>query len=523
MGYHRRGGANHGVIAALASAGMVLLGACAGDSPESVQGALEVPVSALAYVDDQESACVSAAVVSTVGFEQLVRDGFTTDAIALDPDDSLSKILDVGDGPELRAAMTECLDVDGVARSALSELNGGALACETDFAESEISDDLLDAHFDRAGFDAFEIVDTDSNRDLLRPCLNEVAFAEAFGIDPRDELEEAIEQGLRDALGTNDDERCAAPLIIDHFGSAEATNEAGITVATPHIVLDEVIGDRSDRADIVNGVIGCQAISTLIAEEERLLEPNYFACLAEQFDGESSSIWQHRRIEAALGIDASTSGAAWERNSALDRCVGERVYEVFDYANEDLRFAARFLAEDILVAQTAGSADADVLMFGHTPADVECAAVEVVESVDLNRMYELTAAGGLDNPTVELINLYEEYSLAFGRGHELCSHDLLYVLVPGFLRNFSVDTVECARDAIGDVEALLRRFSELGADLSLNYEQYVLELDLLGRRLLAMVEGCISSDEQALFERWSSWVLGLEFGSEGAEPESLST
>ena len=200
-------------------------------------------------------------------------------------------------------------------RSQLVSLNGGSdLNCVDTFETGTgLVDDYIDQRFDgRHG--ELDIADTNEHRDLLRPCLSEEAFAESFGVDLRADLEHAIEASLEGAI-RDDEELCVAPLVLDHYGSAEATNDAGIRVEDIDFDIDSLELDDSTESDFLDRVAACSSFDQRVAEYERIAEPTYQACLIESYEGDA--VWQRKIVESTFGRRAAERTVERRRGAAL--------------------------------------------------------------------------------------------------------------------------------------------------------------------------------------------------------------
>ena len=317
----------------------IILGACGGDSAESVEAAVAEAAPALSYVEEADGPCVARVVMDVVGFEELLLVGSTTDSIRESPEESIATIFEDHDSEDLRTGVFECIDVDAMVREQLLSFNDGAsLDCSTEFSRStDFVSGHLNDRFD-GGDSELQIADVPENRDALRPCLGETEFGDVFGLDRRQDLERAIEDGLEGEV-RSDDVLCAAPALIDQLGSVESVNEAGITVDTPKITIDDLDLDRDGLISLFDAVADCGSFAEGVAEHERTAEPTFEGCLVESF--ESDEQWRRALVEAALG--GTERSADLYRSRALNSCVGERVAEVFD----DLEPGDRQLAAQV--------------------------------------------------------------------------------------------------------------------------------------------------------------------------------
>ena len=498
------------------------LAACSGDSPESVEFALSEAAPTLAFVDESEGACVAQAMVGEVGFEGIMALGYSTSAIEESPAMAVSDLLDTHDSPELRQEFASCIDVDGLVRAQLVSMNNDSeLACDTAFESgTDFVDDFIDDGFGGESGE-LSITDTEENRDALRSCLDEDAFADTFDIDRRTDLERAIEDEYDGVIRSNG-EPCVGATAIDHFGSPEALNIMGVTVDSPSLSRENLGLDRNDQIHqgLLDAVLKCSSLAEDLAEFERSAEPNYHECLAARFD--ENTTWSRRVVDDALG---SSIGEAIEqsRSNALRVCVQERVEEVFVGVGAPDRLWGANLGRytyDQFLSYTPMSA-----AFGRTEADMQCAAVAVVEQVDLDRMTHLQETTDPDNPPEELVDLWIQWNVAFEDGMIRCTRDDLYWAMPGLYRGgFSDETIDCVSNAVGDTTEL--RFG-IGVTSQAEFDAAVEALqDFLLVSLDAMAT-CHSYDEADLYEDWLAWVdadfQDGETGTQGGEPDSVTT
>jgi len=393
----------------------VVLAACGGDSPDAVEGALGEAAPTLAYVEPSEGSCVAGVLINTVGFDQLATEGHTSESITLSPDESIDTILESHDSDELRGDLAGCLEVSAMIRAELVATNGDAdLACNTEFdTGTNFVDEYIDGQFD--GDAVIDIDDTSENRDLLRSCLDEASFAETFDIDTRAELQSAIEDNLGRAL-RDDSEPCLAPLVIDHFGSAEATNEAGITVESPDFELAD-LNDIGAENDFLDAVYACSLLAEREAESNRTAEPVFVQCLANGLA--ETPTWQRMLTSTALG---TLEEAKWVRRAHLDTCVRDRVDEVFGSTSTKERRAGAEIGIDYY--WEFGGPDSEYhVRFGETEALLECAGVAVALGTDLDRLDELEELARNGNRTPELLQTWDDMLGLLGDGIALCAQD----------------------------------------------------------------------------------------------------
>lgn len=506
-------------IGALLVGGAIGLVACGGESPEAVQDALAQGVPLLAYVEESEGECVANAMTSEVGFEQLNSEGHTSQSIALAPSESIATILASHDGPSLRASVANCLDVDSMIRPQLIAANGNtALTCDVEFVlGNTIVDDFLSQRFD--GEDAtIHIDDTTENRDLLRPCFEETSFAETFGIDTRADLETAIEMRLDEAVA-NVDEPCVAFAIVEHFGSAEATNQAGITVRSPAVDFEGLGLTGSELVTFLRGVSDCVDFATVVADQERMREPTFAPCLIEEFH--ESDDWQIAAAQGALDPSWNERGLERHRNTALDSCLLERIAEVYEgsaspgHIQQANRHADQ--THELAVAQDAGLAD-----YGHSEAHLHCAFIEVVQTVDLLQMVSLAKVENPNEPSAELQELWKNYTVALNAGSRKCAtSDFSFAWIDIVRAGFGTATLDCVRAQI-DESLVADQVMTLNADIFGEDFGVAAELATTVTRVHSAVESCYEDDEEAVYEDWLAYVTNLSDFNSG-EPDSSFT
>ena len=493
----------------------VVLGACAGDTPESVADAFGEAAPSLGYVEEPEGPCVGQAVVDNVGFEELTNLGLSSDSIRQSPSDALSQVFEAHDSRELRDGVMGCVDVDGLVRKQLVVLNGGSdLRCAAPFTpETNFVTAHLDGLFETADAD-LRIEDTESNRDDLRACLEEDGFAAVFGIDRRADLEQAIEATLDESI-RNVEEPCVGPAIVNSFLSPEGANLAGLTVEEPEFDISEFDQPHNRRVTLTDAVLDCGAIAENLAEVERTAEPYFGECIVEDF--EDNFLWRGAAAREAIG--GPDSETMLYRSRSLDACVADRVAEIFpDLAPGDRQVGAEVGSS---LYEEAVFFDPGVAEYGRTEAELRCAGVEVVRSVDLVRLNELTFTEDPENPSLEQLQLWDEYFLSLESGYRTCIEDDLHWAAPYVERaGFSEETVDCVRSSVE-----IENFDlTLGSRTPAEVEAYIRG----GERLLLIIEdalaSCYTAEEQSIFDDVNEWLNGFSIDpSLLGEPESLST
>lgn len=499
-----------------------LISACGGDSPEAVEGALEEALPTLAFVDETESPCAATAILQTVGFEQLALAGHTSQTITASPTEAIADIIDSQDSPALREGVTDCLDVNSMVRSELVAINDGSdLACDSQFAVgTPIVDDYLESYFDGTPVQ-LNIADTDENRDLLRACVTNDVFAETFGIDTHDALVLAVEATLDNTI-RDDDQPCVAPLLIDHFGSAEATNEAGISTESPTFDIDELDFDSGDEDAFLSAVATCSSLGERQVEIERIAEPSFVDCLASSF--ETNDLWQRSAVEVALGDSAASRTVDRQRNGALSDCANAHMAAVHGVLSARDQQAAIDAAE--IMHAEAVHYDPGLEQYGRTEAELRCSAVTVVRDVDIERLGQLSLSEDPERPSQESLDLRFALFEAVAAGNRMCSVDDLHYLAPDIVRaGFASETLACIREDVGDMTAFVEATDRL--TLSRSIEEHYEALDEVTAhysRLQESVEVCISEDEEDAFDDWLDWLNADSFdGVVSGEPSSVST
>ena len=494
----------------------VALAACAGESAESVEAAIAEAAPTLAYVEASEAPCVASSVIRTVGYDELLADGYTSDSIRSAPADSIAEILRGNASADLRDEVALCLDLDALISAELVVLHGGAaLTCEASFAPG---DELVDAFVDARLADEsaeFSVEDSTGNRDALRPCLDEATFGTVFGLDARADLEIAIDEALEGEL-RSDDEPCAGPALIEHLGSVEVANSAGIRVEAAQLVLDDLELDRVDRQDLLTSIFDCSELGQRLADELRVEQPVFSGCVIESL--EMSEVLRIAIVEAALDKSASNSTNRFQ-DEVLNRCLSTRIATLFDPPSAStIQFEGPGAhGQDKARYEGSGAYLADLEIrppesekYGWTEVEYQCAAGAVVERVDLGRLYMLQNSDDPDTPSPEQLELWGQRSLAYFYGFEQCIADDLYRFTPYIDRaGFSIATTDCVRASVGDLSN-----SRFAAEFPTSED--LLETFQEGDRIRLVVNealaSCYSFEEQQLFDDVSAWLR--RFGSE---------
>lgn len=504
------------------------LSACGGETPESLQLAVAEPLSRVESIDESERGCVAESVVSTVGFDELVASGFTSESIVETPEDSLQQILAAGDRERLLDRAEPCVDINRVAGQQLMGGEGGELLCDASFQDTALGRTILENEL--FGFEdgVAPIVDSQENRDLLRACVDEEVFADLFDVDLRTDLERAIDAQFVGTLLVVE-RPCVGPLVVAHYGSAEATNEAGISQKQPAIDLDALgFEENSRKVSFIDAVIDCGQLADIIEQEARSQEPAFADCIIEHATSSSSDFYlQERnhfnlrqRVQAEFGVESAMVNVQRSRETTADYCLNDRVQQ--EFGTTFPLSEASFLGSELF--QGAVEFDPAAAQFGYTENDFRCAAVEVVQTIDLDRYLQLANAEDPNNPSAEFSNLQEQFHGAVVAGLDRCAHDALYLLIPAVERNFDSDTVRCVREAMGSTtEELLASFRQLNNDFTIRFDEFERRRAELQREIIIPVEQCHAPYEAEAYEEWFSWFTTFAPSGDLGEPDSLSS
>ena len=158
-----------------------------------------------------------------------------------------------------------------------------------------------------------------------------------------------------------------------------------------------------------------------------------------------------------------------------------------------------------------------------TEAEFRCAAVVVVQRVDLARLAAF-ATEEFDpwNPPAELYELWIEWDFAMEEGFQRCVDDTAYLAAPYVFRSaFSEETIECVRNEVGDPPPLFDLSS--GSGTLSDLESYYVDIDLLTLIVDEALETCYLPSEQELFDDVYQRLDEIYSDSFEGEPDSLAT
>lgn len=493
---------------------VVALGACGGDTPEDLQASFAEAAPTLAFVDESEASCVSEAVLTNVGFEQLSAAGYTSERILLDP--SLAQtIFDDNDSPELREAITECLDPDSVFRERLAERNGGQkITCTEEFAAGDpLVDEVITQRIDNAPSE-LTIEDTTEHRDLFRPCLTEVAFAEMFDIDLAEDLAVAIDAKLGD-LVRDDDKPCVGPLVLDALGSAEAANDAGISVANPSFTMTS-IGLTGDDVDaFALDVFSCSSFTERETHKQRLAEPEFGPCVLDDLD--STDSWKIAKAQAALGSTSASRTVSNRERRALDDCLQAKIVLLFGEPSTTDMVTAKSFGEGYFESMIED--DPGLATYGNTLAEVQCGSYGGLIDIDVDQWFEWAwqMDQGLDVPA-EFFRIADQIVVNINRSLRACTNDFDFMVGALQRGNFGDSTIDCVRGKVDATE-----LADIYDKSLVDYESVtVTETDALWYSVYNALELCYEADEQKQYDDWVTW-FETPLGGELGEPDSLST
>lgn len=469
------------------------LSACGGDTPEAMQESLGVAAPTLAFVDEEHSACAGEAILANVGFEKLAADGYSSEVILADPA-TVEAIVSDNDSEELRADLTECFDVNGLFRDELTKSNSAEpLACDTTFtADSALVGQFLDQRFEGKKI-TLTIDDTPEQRDELRPCFSEAAFAKTFGVDLASDLGPAITDALPNGVSALP---CAGDEVVAHFG-AERLNELGVSVETAELDLGELDLEDADQKAIIEAISNCSDLVAEKTQDLRTSQPGHGACALDAVEAE----WLSTTVSGELG-EGRPSAAKWLLEDAVADCVVERAESVVGRTlSGSERSTARKLSSliDRVIEDE----------YAATREMMDCAfyvAAARFGEDEVERMMEnLFTAENEEQAWAAL----DEYLAMFIPSRHACEGDTLLTFVDLYRIGFSDDTIECVARAHGGAEstaALMVRVHSQQEPSFADLEAYY----ALGDITLDSIDECASNDEASLVQKLKTYYLTAE-------------
>lgn len=496
---------------------LAVLASCGGDSPEAVRSALGNAAPNLAYVDPPESDCVADVVLNHVGFEQLAAEGHTSETLTNNPD-SIADIAAVEESEELREALVTCFDIDAMFEASLVELNlDEPLECtNSDEATPDLRTQVIDRHF--ASDDSpLEISDTEEHRDLLRPCLGESAFASVFDLDTAEDLAVAIDAELGDDFAV-DVSPCVGPLVIDAIGSAEATNRLGITVDEPTLVLADLDLGTEITNELKSQIFDCGTFVEQTLSKYKVEEPNLADCMVDELA--SNDVWREAKVTAALGSPGSAYSAGRRVENARDDCLEARIEDIWG----DVDKFELSTAKDFGIGFHGGVTEEDDSLagYGHTLADIQCAAYGMLADVSLTR-WIAAFEPAIDNPDNMTIAQFDELVAVLrvlDDAIRACVGDFNYLAVDITRAGFSSETISCIHESLGDVVEMADMAQEANFSNDINAS---IEMESIVGVLHDAVDDCYSDDERDVYEDWRAWFDGFTQAVEYGEPDTLLT
>ncbi len=469
------------------------LSACGGDTPEAMQESLGVAAPTLAFVDDEHSACAGEAILANVGFEKLAADGYSSEVISADPA-TVEAIVSDNDSPELRADLTECLDLDGLFRDELTKSNNDEpLACDTTFtADSPLVGQFLDQRFDGKKI-KLSIEDTTEQRDELRPCFSEAAFATTFDVDLASDLGPAITKALPNGLAALP---CAGDKIVAHFG-AEQLNDLGVSVEEAELDLDALDLEDDDQNAIVEAISNCTDLVADKTQDLRIAQPGHGACALSAVEAE----WVSLTVTSELG-EGRPSAAKWLLDDAVADCVIERAESVVEReltANE--RATGRRLSGLIYrVSEDEYAATREMM---------DCAFFVATARFGEDHVEQIMETLFTAETEDQAWAAVDEFLEMLIPSRHACEGDSLLTFVDLYRIGFSDDTIECVARAHGgaeEVAALMVRVLTEEEPSFADLDEYYALIDTT----LDSIDECASGDETSLVQTLKTYYLTVE-------------
>ena len=461
-----------------------LLGGC-GDSPESMQEALAETAPTLAYVDDTAANCAGEVILDNISFEELTAAGYSSDEFGADGS-KIQEVIDQYDSPELRTALTGCIDVNDAFRGELIEQAGGAEDSVTCDYEFSTDDDLVNQYLDSRFADELplEVEDTSDNRDLLRPCLAEAAFSQQFGLDLPSDLAAAIQAALPPSIEALP---CAGESVVTEVG-AETLNDIGVTVGTPDIDIRNLGLSISERNELLGSLADCSEIDIARRSQLQSEQPVFGECAIDA----DLRVWKSHAIANELG--QQTNLAELKLIEELRGCAQDRAEEItgtqlgmFDLTT--MRTSAYIMvpADERLAEMTA------------TEAMLECAVGVLIGELGIDEYDALFDAWLMADNDTDFWLAHEAFLAEFYPARLACEGASVFVHIELYRLDFSQETIDCVDSFVGGADS----FAALLINLYTNDEITQREID-------------------AYFDSSALWEEGLEQCHTPAEDSKMA-
>ena len=469
------------------------LAACGGDTPETLGQALATASDSIDWVAEDEQACIGGAILDTIGFDALVEQGVTSEALTATP----TIVTDlVDDGPEeLDTAVEQCVDADRLFRSSMASDVGLDIAeCSTDFSDAALA--VANRGNVMTDGPALELTDTPENRDLLRPCLDVDTFGEAFDLDAPEDLivavQAALPVGLRE-ISVNDD--CLAERMVSKFG-VEQLNDLGLTTDTPDLDLD--VFAEAEATFITDAAAGC---SDATADWRRELVNTHepFADCVVAAEGDAYN-------EKTIAIAFGESGARRDRDQLADdglaACADEVAEASFPSISRLDRIEADFLARTWLTDWEQTSP------FNHAPSDhyYRCTMRGAYAELGRDEVDSIFIEYGYSDPeSLDSWDILVPFWQAYRESQRACGGDWYFITAELHEAGTSPETLDCIRERLGDDDEIGEMADTLVAysvDIDdFRWESVLSEID-------ATFDRCRDDSELRIYNEWHNYMLG---------------
>lgn len=455
-----------GLIGGTLFSAALLLSGC-GDSPEAMQEQLGSAAPALAFVEADQGPCAGTALMDNIGYDELTAAGYTSGDFVSNPA-TIEELVTSYDSPELREALSDCIDIDQAFRSELVEQAGGdeaAVDCDHTFS----LDEPLVAEYLEVLFDddlPLEITDSPENRDLLRPCLSEAFFAEQFQIDTAESLAAAIQEALPAEVHALP---CAGEAAVEALG-AETLNELGVTVETPEISFRQIGISVTERQQFLAAVAPCSEIDVVQREQLRSDEPLFGDCALDR----NLDDWKAVALGHELGAPAPSNDL--ELYYELSNCARDSAEQIIGRElTSSEHNAARGWARS-LIPQDEGLAS-----ISSTRSMLECSLAVMIGEIGLDEFTDSANAWGYAESEQDFWTAYDSFLRDFYPGRLQCEGAQLFGSLELYRLDFSQQTIDCVHRHVGDVEAMVTALIELyevGQPTQRQIDDYWLLVDL---------------------------------------------